>query len=182
MSTGAPRSAPTTWPASWRSREHLPPLRSAEASRRTGTDHGRRRDGRMERVKGIEPSYAAWEAAVLPLNYTRLSPRFYYGAEQAQPLLGSGIAQRHTAPVLQGGHMNRRQTIALVALGATFAASSAIAQPGAGGQAPGRTPAPGTQAPAPMSSEEAERATRERKDRSFLENAAQGSFEIGRAS
>ena len=26
----------------------------------------------MERVKGIEPSYAAWEAAVLPLNYTRV--------------------------------------------------------------------------------------------------------------
>src|SRR5215472_13771752 len=25
----------------------------------------------MERVKGIEPSCAAWEAAVLPLNYTR---------------------------------------------------------------------------------------------------------------
>ena len=25
----------------------------------------------MERVEGIEPSYAAWEAAVLPLNYTR---------------------------------------------------------------------------------------------------------------
>lgn len=29
--------------------------------------------GRVERVKGIEPSYAAWEAAVLPLNYTRRS-------------------------------------------------------------------------------------------------------------
>ena len=28
----------------------------------------------MERVKGIEPSYAAWEAAVLPLNYTRRVP------------------------------------------------------------------------------------------------------------
>ncbi len=28
--------------------------------------------GQMERVKGIEPSYAAWEAAVLPLNYTRV--------------------------------------------------------------------------------------------------------------
>jgi hypothetical protein len=27
----------------------------------------------MERVKGIEPSYAAWEAAVLPLNYTRIA-------------------------------------------------------------------------------------------------------------
>ena len=31
----------------------------------------------LERVKGIEPSYAAWEAAVLPLNYTRLSGAFY---------------------------------------------------------------------------------------------------------
>ena len=30
----------------------------------------------MERVKGIEPSYAAWEAAVLPLNYTRLTQDF----------------------------------------------------------------------------------------------------------
>ena len=25
----------------------------------------------IERVKGIEPSYSAWEADVLPLNYTR---------------------------------------------------------------------------------------------------------------
>ena len=30
----------------------------------------------MERVKGIEPSYAAWEAAVLPLNYTRAGALF----------------------------------------------------------------------------------------------------------
>jgi NAD(P)-dependent dehydrogenase (short-subunit alcohol dehydrogenase family) len=28
-------------------------------------------DDDLERVKGIEPSYEAWEAAVLPLNYTR---------------------------------------------------------------------------------------------------------------
>ena len=27
--------------------------------------------GILERAKGIEPSYAAWEAAVLPLNYAR---------------------------------------------------------------------------------------------------------------
>ena len=27
---------------------------------------------RLERAKGIEPSYAAWEAAVLPLNYARI--------------------------------------------------------------------------------------------------------------
>ena len=30
-----------------------------------GMHHG------VERAKGIEPSYAAWEAAVLPLNYAR---------------------------------------------------------------------------------------------------------------
>ena len=29
----------------------------------------------LERVKGIEPSYEAWEAAVLPLNYTRNEAR-----------------------------------------------------------------------------------------------------------
>ena len=27
----------------------------------------------MERVKGIEPSRSAWEAEVLPLNYTRMA-------------------------------------------------------------------------------------------------------------
>ena len=27
---------------------------------------------RFERVRGIEPPYPAWEAGVLPLNYTRL--------------------------------------------------------------------------------------------------------------
>ena len=26
---------------------------------------------------GIEPTYAAWEAAVLPLNYTRVSGLYY---------------------------------------------------------------------------------------------------------
>jgi hypothetical protein len=26
---------------------------------------------RLERAKGIEPSYEAWEASVLPLNYAR---------------------------------------------------------------------------------------------------------------
>ena len=27
----------------------------------------------LERVKGIEPSYSAWEAAALPLSYTRIT-------------------------------------------------------------------------------------------------------------
>lgn len=28
----------------------------------------------MERVRGIEPPYSAWEAAALPLSYTRAGP------------------------------------------------------------------------------------------------------------
>ena len=28
-------------------------------------------DAEMERVMGIEPTFKAWEALVLPLNYTR---------------------------------------------------------------------------------------------------------------
>jgi hypothetical protein len=37
----------------------------------------------LERVKGIEPSYAAWEAAVLPLNYTR------FGVDDSNGFLSS---------------------------------------------------------------------------------------------
>ena len=30
------------------------------------------RGGFMERLRGVEPPYAAWEAAVLPMNYSRI--------------------------------------------------------------------------------------------------------------
>jgi hypothetical protein len=33
----------------------------------------------LERVKGIEPSYSAWEAAALPLSYTRDGPQIRQG-------------------------------------------------------------------------------------------------------
>ena len=33
---------------------------------------------KVERVKGIEPSFSAWEADVLPLNYTRLCRARYF--------------------------------------------------------------------------------------------------------
>ena len=33
-----------------------------------------RSDLQMERVTGIEPALSAWEAEVLPLNYTRVAP------------------------------------------------------------------------------------------------------------
>lgn len=39
--------------------------------------HGTARNGAVERVMGIEPTLVAWEATVLPLNYTRLVTRFY---------------------------------------------------------------------------------------------------------
>ncbi len=52
----------------------------------------------VERVKGIEPSYAAWEAAVLPLNYTRAPSR--YSIRPAthpvfQPPMSSGQRPQH---------------------------------------------------------------------------------------
>jgi hypothetical protein len=36
------------------------------------TRTGKRRERMLERVMGIEPTLEAWEAAVLPLNYTRI--------------------------------------------------------------------------------------------------------------
>jgi hypothetical protein len=38
---------------------------------------------RLERVKGIEPSYSAWKAAALPLSYTRARPFNYHASEAA---------------------------------------------------------------------------------------------------
>src|SRR6185295_884810 len=50
-------------------REQAPDRATAEATERGLT-------GFLERVMGIEPTYSAWEADVLPLNYTRLRNRF----------------------------------------------------------------------------------------------------------
>jgi hypothetical protein len=43
----------------------------------------------LERAKGIEPSYAAWEAAVLPLNYARIQPDLAETARSAKRLGGA---------------------------------------------------------------------------------------------
>ena len=51
----------------------------------------------MERVKGIEPSYEAWEAAVLPLNYTRRPAEFYSGpGAVSEPKVASHRAHSST--------------------------------------------------------------------------------------
>jgi hypothetical protein len=44
------------------------PVNPAEPAPRTRQTENRRK---LERVKGIEPSYSAWKAAALPLSYTR---------------------------------------------------------------------------------------------------------------
>jgi hypothetical protein len=49
-------------------------------------------DGVLERVKGIEPSYEAWEAAVLPLNYTR-SAAHSLAVVVATRALGAALAR-----------------------------------------------------------------------------------------
>ena len=47
----------------------------------------------MERVKGIEPSYSAWEAAALPLSYTRIA---------MLPIQATGIWQAGATKFLGG--------------------------------------------------------------------------------
>jgi hypothetical protein len=56
-------------------REQITGRQFCVESQRDLETFGRRCLG-VERVKGIEPSCAAWEAAVLPLNYTRARLRF----------------------------------------------------------------------------------------------------------
>ena len=51
------------------------------------SDHLAKSLKRLERVKGIEPSYSAWKAAALPLSYTRVRPINYHGPPAASTTL-----------------------------------------------------------------------------------------------
>src|SRR5690606_41383579 len=53
-------------------------------ARKRKTPRSSRRPGKLERVMGIEPTLAAWEAAVLPLNYTRTGRSLCGGRAPAQ--------------------------------------------------------------------------------------------------
>lgn len=46
----------------------------------------------LERVKGIEPSLSAWEAAALPLSYTRALRWRLTFIQKVEPLLGARLA------------------------------------------------------------------------------------------
>jgi tRNA (guanine-N7-)-methyltransferase len=52
----------------------------------------------VERVKGIEPSYEAWEAAVLPLNYTRVRLCILAARALGETAFGATIAPLMTDP------------------------------------------------------------------------------------
>ena len=61
--------------------------------------------GDLERVMGIEPTYAAWKAAVLPLNYTRAATYLtgkILGASHQKSVAGAKTT-RYTAPILRAG-------------------------------------------------------------------------------
>ena len=49
--------------------------------------------GLVERVMGIEPTFSAWEADVLPLNYTRSEIIVPSDFHHALRWLGAGIAK-----------------------------------------------------------------------------------------
>ncbi len=53
--------------------------------------------GALERVKGIEPSYEAWEAAVLPLNYTREGTHSSVAGRPAST--SHAVRRKYTLPV-----------------------------------------------------------------------------------
>src|SRR2546430_16416867 len=64
MSAARRRRAPSSASSIGPEREHKDAKRSAKLTSQIEPKW-------LERAKGIEPSYAAWEAAVLPLNYAR---------------------------------------------------------------------------------------------------------------
>ncbi len=48
----------------------------------------------LERAKGIEPSYRAWEALVLPLNYARVESDWHYSAISLAGKIKHGLIAR----------------------------------------------------------------------------------------
>src|SRR6188768_2259997 len=58
--------------------------------------------GKLERVKGIEPSYSAWKAAALPLSYTRLTRSTITPGRPPQPAGADLIGQTTLVPPALG--------------------------------------------------------------------------------
>jgi hypothetical protein len=66
---------------------------------------------KMERVKGIEPSYSAWKAAALPLSYTRVQGVCIRSTGRRKWWRGLDLNQRRVAPAdLQSAAIDRSAT------------------------------------------------------------------------
>jgi hypothetical protein len=70
----------------------------------------------LERAKGIEPSYAAWEAAVLPLNYARGDAFIPWRPEQIHieklgPLIGQRSLRQAAYLIELSSHAFRRVSL-----------------------------------------------------------------------
>ena len=73
----------------------------------------------MERVKGIEPSYSAWEAAALPLSYTRVADGL------SQP---ASVVKQVAADVSGATRKNRPDPLAGLRAGFRFTPAAAVAR------------------------------------------------------
>ena len=52
----------------------------------------------VERVMGIEPTFSAWEADVLPLNYTRMDEQEFYCIATASQRTSEGAGAMGARP------------------------------------------------------------------------------------
>ena len=69
---------------------------------------------RMERVKGIEPSYSAWKAAALPLSYTRAGVDLTRRAGGLNPPLAARPNIPGGYPIGRSGALNRGRFAAYI--------------------------------------------------------------------
>src|SRR5690606_34137420 len=78
-------------------RAFAPPARAIKKRRPA---HGARRRPRLKGVMGIEPTLSAWEAEVLPLNYTRAGRQSMLAARRMAIRIGG---RRPARPAKQKG-------------------------------------------------------------------------------
>ena len=91
------------------------------------------RSDNLERVTGIEPALSAWEAEVLPLNYTR-------AARNPSETLGTRAAAQRTRSMDIG--QTRRTGVPVTSAAAAGPRPSPAPRPAPGAPPPGRHPAP----------------------------------------
>jgi hypothetical protein len=75
VSAGGTRGSPCGISINPAAADPVLPAAKPESSRKRDTPAGVSLF--LERLMGVEPTYAAWEAAVLPMNYSRVNGVYY---------------------------------------------------------------------------------------------------------